>query len=168
MNPSLNFIDPSARLGQGVKVWHFSVVLAGVAIGDNVSIGSLCEIGRGSIIGKGTRIGNGVFIPPNTMIGENVFIAPHVCMCDDKNPRANNGDYTANPPVIYDNVSIGAGCVILPGVTIYEGARIGAGSVVTRDVPSNSLVYGERAIERPSKDDGIKVLRSHLDWGGKI
>lgn len=145
-------IDPSCRFGDGVSVWNFTVIMAGVAVGDDVSIGSLCEIGRGSIIGKGTRIGNGVFIPPNTMIGENVFIAPHVCMCDDKNPRVKNLWYTANPPVIYDNVSIGAGCVILPGVTIYSGARIGAGSVVSRDVPSNSLVYGERAIEREPKE----------------
>lgn len=122
--------------------------MAGVAIGDNVNIGSLCEIGRGSFIGENTRIGNGVFIPPNTMIGKNVFIAPHVCMCDDKNPRVNNHDYNAQPPVIGDNVSIGAGSVILPGVTIHKGARIGAGSVVTRDVASNALIYGQRALER--------------------
>lgn len=152
MNHSLNFIDPSARLGENVNVWHFTAVLAGVAIGDNVNIGSGCEIGRGSIIGSGSRIGHGVFLPPNSFIGRNVFIGPNSVFTDDKRPVVNNPSYDANPPVIHDHVSIGAGCVILPGVTIYSGAMIGAGSVVTRDVPSNSLVYGDRAVERMRKE----------------
>lgn len=146
------FIDPTAILGENVKVWHFSVILAGVAIGHDVSIGSGCEIGRGSIIGKGTRIGHGVFLPPNSIIGENVFIGPSTTFTDDKHPVVNNPDYEAQPPHVYDHVSIGAGCVILPGVKIYSGAMIGAGSVVTKDVPSNSLVYGERAVERMRKE----------------
>lgn len=152
MADPMAFIDPTAILGDNVKVWHFSVVLAGVAIGDNVSIGSGCEIGRGSIIGKNTRIGAHVFIPPNTIIGENCFIGPNVVMCDDKNPRVNNPEYDAHPPKIDFGASIGAGVVILPGVTIQQGARIGAGAIVTRDVPSNALVYGERAVERMQKE----------------
>ncbi len=146
------FIDPTAVLGRGVKVWHFSVVLSGVAIGENVSIGSGCEIGRGSIIGKNTRIGHGVFLPANSLIGENTFIGPGTICTDDKFPVVNNHDYDAQPPNIGDNVSIGAGCVILPGVRIHKGARIGAGSVVAKDVPSNSLVYGERAYEKMKKE----------------
>lgn len=142
------FIDPSAEIGECVNIWHFTVVLANVVIGHDVSIGTGCEIGRGSKIGNGTRIGHGVFLPPNSIIGDNVFIGPSVTMTDDRYPVVNNHNYEAKPPVIEDDVSIGAGCVILPGVTLHKGARIGAGSVVTRDVPSNALVYGHRAVER--------------------
>lgn len=141
-------IHPSAIIGNGTKIWRFTTILEGVAIGNDVNIGTHCEIGRGSIIGHDTRIGHGVFLPPNSRIGNGVFIGPGTIMTDDRAPVVNNPNYHAQPPVIEDDVSIGAGCVILPGVTIHKGARIGAGSVVTRDVPSNSLVYGERAIER--------------------
>lgn len=142
MDDPIAFIDPSAKIGDGVKIWHFSVVLAGVAIGNNVSIGSVCEIGRGCVIGHGTQIGSGSFLPPNTIVGNRVFIGPKVVMTDDRYPVSNNPDYNAQPPVIQDDVSIGAGAVILPGVTIYKGARIEAGSVVTKDVPGNTLVCG--------------------------
>lgn len=146
------FIDPRAKIGKNVKIWHFTVVLADVVIGDNVSIGSGCEIGRGSKICDGARIGHGVFLPPNSFVGKNVFIGPSVTMSDDRYPEVNNSNYKAEPPIIQDEVSIGAGCTILPGVTIFKGARVGAGSVVTKDVPSNALVYGERAIERIKKE----------------
>ncbi len=144
MNVS-NFIDPSAQIGTGTKVWHWSVVLADVKIGKNCSIGSCCEIGRGTIIGDGTRIGSGTFLPSNSRIGNNVFIGPGVVCCDDKNPRANNPHYVAEPPTIEDNAAIGAGAILLPGVKIGWCAMIGAGSIVTRDVPADSMVRGEPA-----------------------
>lgn len=144
-----NFIDPSAVLGQRTKVWHFAVVLQECVIGDDVSIGSLAEIGRGTVIGNRTRIGHGVFLPPNSVIGEDVFIGPCVVFTDDKYPRANNADYDAQPPLIEDGASVGAGAVILPGVRIGAGAMVGAGAIVTRDVPPRGNVRGEPAHLRP-------------------
>lgn len=141
-------VDPSATIGSGTKIWQFSTIMAGVIIGENVSIGSGCEIGRGSRIGSGTRIGHGCFMPSNSVVGRNVFIGPSVTFTDDRFPVVNNPGYHAQPPSVEDASSIGAGSVILPGVRICHGARIGAGSVVTRDVPSNSLVYGEKALPR--------------------
>ena len=141
MNP-VNFIDPSAKIGVGTKVWHFAVILADVEIGEFVSIGSNCEIGRGCKIGSGSRISSGVFLPPNSYIGSHVFIGPHVVFTDDKYPRVNNPAYHAQPPIVHDEASIGAGSVILPGVVIHTAARVGAGSVVTKSVPSGVLVRG--------------------------
>lgn len=140
-----SFIDPSAILGPGSVAWHFSVILAKVVIGESVSIGSGCEIGRGSIIGDRTRIGAHVFLPPRSTVGADVFIGPNVTCTDDRHPRAGNADYVAEPPIIEDGASIGAGAILLPGVRIGAGAMVGAGAVVTRDVPARSVIRGEPA-----------------------
>ncbi len=140
-----SFIDPSARVADTAKVWHFAVILAGVRVGEDASIGSHSEVGRGSVVGERTRIGKGVFLPPNSNVGDDVFIGPGTVFTDDKYPRAGNKDYNAQPPQIEDGASIGAGCVILPGIRIGKRAVIGAGSVVTSDVAAFTMVYGEPA-----------------------
>jgi acetyltransferase-like isoleucine patch superfamily enzyme len=79
-----------------------------------------------------------------------VFLGPGVILTNDKLPRAINpdgslksdADWQVSPICIKRGASIGAGSVVLPGVTIGEFAMIGAGTVVTRDVPSHGLVYG--------------------------
>src|SRR5690242_5462292 len=147
-NGAFNFIDKTAEIGEGTTIWHFSVVLADVRIGRNVSIGSRTEIGRGSVIGDNTRISSGVFLPSNSQIGKDCFIAPNVTFTDDRYPRAGNPSYYAQPPVLEDGCSVGAGSVILPGIRIGAGALVGAGSVVTHDVPPKGHVRGEPAREK--------------------
>jgi UDP-2-acetamido-3-amino-2,3-dideoxy-glucuronate N-acetyltransferase len=142
------FIDETVKLGENTIVWWYSRVFGWAVLGDNVSIGAGTEIGRGAIIGNGTRIGANCFVPNKAVIGERVFIGPLVVMCDDRHPRIlaeNDPPYEAQPPVIEDDVSIGAGAVILPGVRIGQGARIGAGAVVTKDVLAFEHVRGEPA-----------------------
>lgn len=141
----INQIDPTAKIGTGTRVWHFTVILADVVIGEDCNIGSCCEIGRGTKIGNRSRIGFGTFLPPNSRIGDDVFIAPGVTCCDDRYPQVNNHNYLAYPPVIEDHASIGAGVVLLPGVRIGQGSMIGAGSVVTKDVPPGTILRGEPA-----------------------
>ena len=111
------FIDPSARIGARSLVWHYSVIMAGVVIGDDCSVGARTEIGKGSSIGHFTRIGSGVFLPYHSRVGCSVFIGPNVTCTDDKHPKIlDPGEsYTAQPPIIEDYVSIGAAAVILPG-----------------------------------------------------
>lgn len=145
----INHIDKTAILGYNVKIWHFAVVLADVRIGNNVSVGSGSEIGKGTFIGDQTRISAHVFLPARSRVGTSVFIGPGVTFTDDRHPRANNHDYTAEPSTIEDSVSIGAGSVILPGVTLGRGCIIGAGSVVTRSIPPGVTVYGPAASPRP-------------------
>jgi acetyltransferase-like isoleucine patch superfamily enzyme len=144
--PSLfSFVHSTAKLGRNVKVWQWASVLADCKIGDNVSIGANAEIGRGSIIGNNSRISHGVFLPTNSKIGENVFIGPSVTFTDDKHPVCGNVNYEAQPPVMEDWSSIGAGAVILPGIRIGMGALVGAGSIVTKDVPKGMVVMGNPA-----------------------
>lgn len=130
-----NYIDPTAEVHFNVKVWHYAIVQPGAVLSTGVSIGSHAEIGRDSFIGPHTRISKGVFLPARSRVGARVFIGPNVTFTDDRYPRVGNADYHPEPPVIDDDVAIGAGAVILPGVHIGRGALIGAGTIVTCNVP---------------------------------
>jgi UDP-2-acetamido-3-amino-2,3-dideoxy-glucuronate N-acetyltransferase len=162
-NGAFNFVDKTAQIGEGSEVWHYAVVLADCVIGKNVSVGSGAEIGRGTKIGDNSRIGSGVFLPSNSIVGHNCFIGPRVCATDDRYPRVNNVEYSAEPPVFEDYCSVGAGSVILPGVRIGKNAMVGAGSVVTRSVPQGGTVYGEKAKLR---EVNFKHLSREYGWVG--
>lgn len=142
-------VDPTAVLGPGTHVWQYAHVRMGVRMGANGSVGGGAEIGTYSTLGENVRIGYGVFIPSRTRIGSHVFIGPRAVLCDDKYPIANNPRYRAQPPLVEDGVSIGAGAVILPGVRLGTGAQIGAGAVVTHDVEPYTVVAGNPARPLP-------------------
>lgn len=104
--------------------------------------------------GYNTEVGDNFFLNVNCKlmdsgkitIGNNVFIAPNVCIITEEHAmdvrqRLAGLEYT-HPVNIGDNVWICAGAIILPGVTISENSVIGAGSVVTKDIPPNSLAVG--------------------------
>lgn len=114
----------------------------------------LCDYGENIFIGEKTLINtNCMFIDNNVItIGENVLIAPYVQIYTAKHPlrakdrirEAEGAPYftSASPVTIGDNVWIGGNSIILPGVTIGENTTIGAGSVVTKDIPANTLAFG--------------------------
>lgn len=145
---TINFIDPTAEVHDSAKVWHFARILAGAVLSADTSIGSGAEVGRDSIIGRGSRVSAGVFLPANSRIGEHVFIGPNVTFTDDRYPRAGNANYHAEPPIVGDFASIGAGATILPGVEIGHHAIIGAGAVITKPVPPFTTFYGPAATEQ--------------------
>lgn len=140
-----SLISKDVKLGKNVTIWHFCN-LYGCTIGNNVSIGSFTEIRTGVTIGDGTRIQAHVFIPEGVSIGKNVFIGPNVVFTNDKYPSIREG-FVPLTTFIEDEVAIGAGAVILPGIRIGKGALIGAGSVVVRDVKEGIVVYGNPAKE---------------------
>lgn len=165
----VNFIDQTAQTGSNTVIWHFSVLLADVVVGDDCNIGSRVEIGRGCKIGNRVRISSGVFLPPNSVIEDDVFIGPNTVFTDDRRPRAGNKDYHAEPPLLRKGCSIGAGCVVLPSIVIGRGAMVGAGSVVTRNVPDGAVVRGEPARVRSTLNYDIyaepmrtNLMESHL------
>ncbi|MEM2966934.1 MAG: acyltransferase, partial [Candidatus Nitrosocaldaceae archaeon] len=101
-------------------------------------------IEEGVEIGDNCKIRAFTFIPTGVRIGNNVFIGPRVTFTNDKYPRIGK-EWKLLETVIEDDVSIGAGSIILPGIRIGTSAMVGAGSVVTKDVPARSVVIGNPA-----------------------
>lgn len=133
-------VATSVKFGKRCKVWQFATLCHDVELGDDVVIGSNVWVGAGTKIGSGTRIQHGAFIPKGSCIGKNVFIGPNVTMTDDKYPKV-GAEYEPRPPRLHDNCSIGAGAVLLPGVNIGTNVLVGAGSVVTKDVFEDQVIY---------------------------
>ena len=102
-------------------------------LGDHVFLNVLCTI----LDCNEVRIGNHVMIGPNVQI----YTAAHVLEAEARN----QGWEVAKPIVIEDNVWLGGGAIILPGVTIGRNAVVGAGAVVSRNVPANMVVAGNPA-----------------------
>ena len=150
-----SIIGENVKIGEGSKIWHFCN-LYGCEIGKNTQIGSYCEIKKDAKIGDNCRLQARIFIPEGTQIGNNVFIGPGVIFLNDKYPNAKkaiNGTWNLEEVVVEDDVSIGGGAIILPGVKIQRGAFIGAGSIITRNVPPYSVMYKNPAREMGKVND---------------
>lgn len=113
------------------------------AIGDGTRIHSHVWIGPKVVIGSGCKIQPFAFIPDGVTVKDGVFIGPHACFTNDKHPPSNGRGWAKT--VVEDGAVIGAGAVILPGLTIGKGAVIGAGAVVTKDVPAGETWCGNPA-----------------------
>lgn len=139
-------------LGDGASV-HPSANVYGCTIGANTRVAAFVEIQRGAVIGASCKVSSHSFVCDGVTIEDEVFIGHHVCFTNDREPMAANEDGTLQsgddwelvPTVVRRRASIGSGAVILPGVTIGEGALVGAGAVVTRDVPDRAVVVGNPA-----------------------
>lgn len=127
-----------ALIGDGTVV-NDHVNLYKCQIGKNCKVSSFVYVEEGVIVGNNCKIKPFVFIPTGVTIGNNVFVGPGVVFTNDKYPKV-SGDWTVLKTIVEDNVSIGAGAVILPGLVIGKNALIAAGAVVTKNVPANAVV----------------------------
>jgi acetyltransferase-like isoleucine patch superfamily enzyme len=136
-----NFVAKDARVGKNVKIWHFAYVGSKAEIGDNVMIGSLTHVDYGVKIGSNTRIEGSVYIPPLTVIGSNVFIGPAAAFTNDPYPMSPK----MIGVVVEDGAIIGGKSVFKPGVRIGRNSVVAMASVVTKDVPPETVVMGHPA-----------------------
>ncbi len=146
-------VSPQATVGPGSRIWHQAQVRERARIGQNCIIGKGAYIDFDVVIGDNVKIQNGVHVYHGVTVEDGVFLGPGVILTNDKLPRAVNpdgslksdADWAVSPILIRRGAAVGAGAVVLPGVTVGEWALVGAGAVVTRDVPDHGLAYGNPA-----------------------
>ncbi len=145
-------IADDVKTGENVRIFSF-VNLYGCEIDDNSKIGTFVEIQKGARVGKNCKISSHTFICEGVTIEDDVFVGHSVVFINDRFPRAtaaNGGlqtedDWTCVPTRVCRGASLGSNVTVLCGVTIGENAIVGAGSVVTKDVPANTIVAGNPA-----------------------
>ena len=168
-------IEKGAQIGNGTKIWHGCQVRSGAKIGENCILGKGVFVDSGVVIGDAVKIQNYVSVYHGVTIGNGVFIGPHVCFTNDLFPRAVNkdgfpklnDDWTVSKTYITDGASLGANSTIRCGIEVGEWAMVGAGSVVTKNIAPNMLVFGNPAqFHGYVCKCGIKLVLSDRDNKG--
>lgn len=140
----------SKNIGDETSIWQFSIILSGAKIGNNCNINCQVFIENDVIIGDNVTLKPGVQIWDGVTLEDNVFIGPNVTFTNDLVPRSKQYPKAFEKTLIKKGASIGANSTIVAGNIIGENAIIGAGSVVTKDIPANTVWFGN-----PAKQKGI-------------
>ncbi len=151
-------IGPGCVLGSGVVLYAGTVLGMEVMVGDLASVRENCVIGHRVIIGRGAALENnvvvedyakiqtGAYLTAHTAVGARAFIAPMVITANDNRAGRNrDGEGRLCGPRIEENARVGAGALLLPGVTVARESFVAAGSLVTGDTPPESIVMGRPA-----------------------
>lgn len=138
----------TSDIGDGTKIWANSHICIGSKVGSNCIIGENVYIGPNVVIGNNCKIQNNSLVYEGVIIEDDVFLGPNTVTTNDFTPSV-GGDWKNSDrfrkTVFKKGCSIGANSVIVCGVTIGENSLIGAGSVVTKDIISSSLAFGNPA-----------------------
>lgn len=159
----------SNKIPESTNIWQYCVVFPNAQIGEDCNICSHCLIENEVVIGNHVTIKSGVQVWDGITLEDSVMIGANVCFTNDLYPRSKNKDWKLLPTIVHKGASVGAGSVILPGLEIGEHAMIGAGSVVTKNIPSNTLWYGNPAQMRGfiTRDNVVLDLNMR-DKDGKV
>ena len=147
------FIHPlsdckTKNIGNGTRIWQFTVIMEKAIIGKECNICANVLIENNTKVGDYVTIKSGVQIWEGITIEDNVFVGPNVTFTNDKYPRRRlSTDFIPEKTIIKKGATLGAGCIILPGVKVGENSFVGAGAVVTKDVLPKKIVIGNPAKE---------------------
>jgi acetyltransferase-like isoleucine patch superfamily enzyme len=157
MSGLVQHIGRNVKLGVNVRIWHFTYIGDESVIGENTKIGSLVHIDYNVEIGKNCKVEGMVYIPPLTRIGDHVFIGPGVIFTNDPYPMSDK----MVGVIVEDDAVICAGAIIRPGVRIGARSVVGMGAIVTRDVKPDTVVFGNPAEEKYTRE---VYLRKKAEW----
>jgi acetyltransferase-like isoleucine patch superfamily enzyme len=146
-------VDAGATIGEGTRVWHEAQVREGARIGPGCILGKGVYVDRDVTVGARCKVQNRASLYRGLTLEDGVFVGPHAVFANDRFPRAVNpdgslkseDDWEVCSTTVRQGASVGAGAVILPGVTIGAWALVAAGAVVTRDVRDHAIVKGNPA-----------------------
>lgn len=154
------YIHPQALvetkdIGSGTRIWAFSHVMSGAKIGRNCNIGDHSFVESGAVVGDNCTIKNGNMVWEGVTLEEGVFVGPHVFFTNDLHPRSprlsevgkryHEKSNWLETTQVKRGATLGAGAVILAGITIGDYSLVAAGAVVTKSVPCHALVKGNPA-----------------------
>jgi acetyltransferase-like isoleucine patch superfamily enzyme len=146
-------LEPDVSVGPRTSIWHRVQVRIGARIGAECVVGRDAFIDEGVEIGDRVKIQNAALVYRGVTVEDGVFIGPNAILTNDRYPRsitasgelARVDDWVVSPIRLRTGCSIGAGAVVVAGLTIGRFATVGAGAVVTHDVPDHALVAGNPA-----------------------
>lgn len=149
--PLLDITKVDARIEPGAFIRDQAIIQKNAVI----MMGAVINIG--AVIGEETMIDMGAILGARATVGKRAHIGAGAVLAGVLEPPS------ASPVIIEDNVLIGANAVVLEGVRVGEGAVVAAGSVVTEDVPANTVVAGSPARVIKTKDDKTISKTEFLD-----
>lgn len=139
-------IDEGCEIGEGTKIWHFSHLMTGCALGKNCNLGQNVVVSTSVVLGNNVKVQNNVSIYTGVVCEDDVFLGPSMVFTNVLNPRSavnRRGQYMQT--LVKQGASIGANATIVCGHHIGKFAFIGAGAVVTKEVHDYALVAGNPA-----------------------
>lgn len=153
------FVHPTAEVaedasvGAGTRIWNQAQVRSGAQIGAGCVLGKNVFVDVGVSVGDRCKIENNASLFHGVCLEDGVFVGPHACLTNDRRPRATRADggvkgpadWSVEATVVRRGASVGAGAILLPGITVGEFALVGAGAVVTGDVRAHAVVVGNPA-----------------------
>ena len=132
-------------IGPDTRVWAFAHVMPGARVGAGCNICDHTYIEGGVVVGDRVTIKSGVYLWEGMVVEDDVFLGPQATFTNDRFPRGRQEDWTCERILVKKGATVGAGAVVLPGVTIGERAMVGAGAVVAKDVEPDTVVVGNPA-----------------------
>ena len=166
-------IEEGAQVGPNTRVWNNAHIRSGAIVGADCILGHSVYVDHGAVVGDNVKLQNRVSVYRGVTLEDGVFVGPHTTFTNDKYPRAvspdghqiSDEDWVPVQTLVKYGASIGAGCTILPGITIGRWAMVGAGSLVTEDVPDQGLAWGSPAhLVGYACSCGRTLVREHDHW----
>lgn len=156
------------NIGEDTMIWQFCVILKNARIGRNCNINCNVFIENDVVIGDNVTIKPGVQVWDGVTLENNVFVGPNVTFTNDLIPRSKQYPAQFAKTIVKKGASIGANSTIIAGNTIGENALVGAGSVITKDVPANTVWFGNPAKQKGYiTNEGVMLNNDLEDKEGK-